>query len=143
MSGSNKLKIDPTIVQMVGNSKKTNAGHALADMFMNLGTISNNKIKQQDAELDRKIKTTQYESVASSLADDKIFAAAVIDENPREYLKRNPLKTGKYAIQMDTFLDKSKNELNVKEQKKYMGTMENKFTNEDGTYNTKDALSSL
>ncbi|QDF28963.1 hypothetical protein [Halarcobacter anaerophilus] len=141
MSNSNRFKLDPNIVNMVSQSKATNAGQAISKMFTDLGTIENQKANQELAQVQADTKKLQYQSVADTMSDQKLASEYMqsdsadlntwLEDNNKSFktpewqLKAQTISDGKMDKVYDDSLAAHENYL--KEQGLY--------TNTDGTVN--------
>lgn len=121
MADSDRFKLDPTIVEMVGESKKENYATALSKMFSDLGDIANESNKQEQEKLDLDTKKLNYQSVSDQLADEKTVSEYIASDaaDLKSWLEDNnkTLKTPQWQLKagelsdkrMDTVWDESLN----------------------------------
>jgi hypothetical protein len=134
MSDSNRFKLDPNIVKMVGKTKGINYGHAIAKAFTDIGGIAEQQKENELKQIETDTKRLQYESVADTLADDKKFAELLTSDDPKAYMQKNPFKTSKYVTLTNDFIDTNKNKLSKEQQDKHFAMASSMFTKEDGSF---------
>lgn len=143
MSDSNRFKLDPNIVKMAGDSKALNYGHAVSQMFKDLGDIKVQQKQEERADTENSYKQIQLQNIKDEIADDKKFAEFVANDNPEEYLKNNPFTTGKYTLQSKEFLEKNKNKFSEEQRKKHFEYATTYFTDDKGNFDINGAKNHL
>ena len=143
-----KYKIDPNIVKMVSDSKKTNYGHAISQMFSELGGIVNDKYNREQKEKNDNLarenqqlqidtNKLQYQSVADTIHDKKIVSNYIASDASdfSTYLVDNKktLKTPEWQLKAQEISDNRMNKI----WDESLNAHEN-YLKENGLFLTKD-----
>lgn len=142
-----KYRIDPNITSKIMDSKSVNYGHAISKMFDDLGGIEvkaeDRAQKQEDRALDNQVKEISVQNLQDEVDDAKNYLSVTGAEKPDDAYKQVKFRTPKYQALTKDFVDKNKTFLQEEERKKHYQIASGMFTQEDGTFDRKGAISSL